>query len=32
MTAGNIPIETLEKIVQATIRQNPAVFERLAKL
>ena len=32
MTAGNIPIATLEKLVKAAIEQNPAVFERLAEL
>lgn len=32
MTAGNIPIEILEKVVKATIKQNPVVFEQLAKL
>jgi len=32
MTAGNIPIDTLEKVVKATISQNPAVFKRLAQL
>ncbi len=32
MTEGNIPLDTLRKLVKAAIRQNPAVFERLAEL
>jgi hypothetical protein len=32
MTEGNISLETLRKLVNAAIRQNPAVFERLAEL
>jgi hypothetical protein len=32
MTAGNIPIKTLEKLVKESLKQNPVVFERLAEL
>jgi hypothetical protein len=32
MTAGNIPIERLKKLVEAAISQNPAVFKRLEEL
>jgi hypothetical protein len=32
MTAGNVPIKVLREIVEATIKQNPVVFKRLADL
>lgn len=32
MVAGNIPIETLEKLVKEIINMNPLVFYRLAQI
>ncbi len=32
MTAGNVPVQVLKKIVDSTIQQNPVVFKRLADL
>jgi len=32
MTAGNVPVDILKRIVESTIQQNPVVFKRLADL
>ncbi len=32
MTAGNISVDKLRKMVETAINQNPVVFERLAEL